>query len=538
MPLPKGVVPRFYQESMFKAAQEALRTHKSILLEAPTGSGKSVLLAMIINAVMEKNELWKRENRVYVIVHQTFLLQQMAGHLDKWRIPHGLITSGKYERPGVTVHVCTYQSLIKRPPEKAPALFIIDEAHRSGSKSYLTLAAKFPKTKIIGVTASPERGDGKGLKYCPGLDFFGKNQGLYQVLIKCPHTMKELTEMGYLSPIKYYAPPLPGIDSVGVSMGDYKPEDIEKFLKEKGVYGDAIDHYEKIAPGTKCLVFNKTVAACYSFAESLNARGYRAAPLEGSQGKKQRADIIKRFESGELTHITTCKLVLEGFDMPSIESVLDLAPTLSRALWHQKKGRLARPAPGKEFGIYIDPVGNVAQNTRAGDIYEIVDWRFHGTGYNKKNRSQAAQDQYCPLCFAYIPPPGNKCPDCGADKVNTPKKEPKSKTMDGELVEVKPIPLYEREGEERKEIQEKISAAIQDKDISGLIEIGKFLVSKKRLPFWIYDKMNTKAKIIDIELLYRIQRQFGYKPGWVRYARSNLKRKKYEDESQYMGFDF
>lgn len=510
----KPVKPRSYQEYIFSEIQGALKIHRSVCVEAPTGSGKSIILAMIINAIMEKNKRWKLNNRVYVVVHQHFLLQQMSNHLDNWRVAHGLITGGKKERIGVDTHVCTIQSLSRRLPKKQPALFIIDECHRSGAKSYLQLAEKFPNAKIIGVTASPERGDGKGLSV--------ETDGLYETLIRCPLSMLELTELEYLSPIKYYAPPLPGIDQVSVKMGDYTPEDIEQFLLQKGVYGDAINHYEKIAPNTKCLVFCKSVKACYNFADALNERGYRAAPLEGKQGKKERREILRRFESGNLTHITTCKLVLEGFDMPSIESILDLSPTLSRGLWHQKKGRLARPAPGKTCGIYIDPVGNVAQCTDTGDIYEVVNWRFHGSDYNKKEISLDARDRYCPVCYAYIPT-GTICPECGAEKNKTPRPEKKEKKIDGDLIEIKPVPMAERDIEDRRSTQDLIAAAIQDDDIKKLYKIALTITTSKKVPLWIYHQMNEKKKIIDIELLYRIQRQLEYKPGWVFFAKKILK---------------
>lgn len=509
---------RSYQEELYNLIKNELKTHKSICVESPTGSGKSVLLASIINAIHEKNNKWKTSNRVYIIVHQHFLLQQMSEHLDKWYVPHGLITGGKKERLGVNTHVCTIQSLSRRPPEKKPALFIIDECHRSGAKSYIELTKKFPDTKIIGVTASPERNDGKGLSF--------KTGGLYEKLIRCPFDMVELTELGYLAPIKYYAPPLPGIETVSIKMGDYSPEEIQSFLLEKGVYGDAIKHYEKIAPNTKCLVFCKSIKACYNFSDSLNERGYRAAPLEGKQSKKTRSEILERFEKGKLTHIVTCKLVLEGFDMPAIESILDLAPTLSRALWHQKKGRLARTFEGKKYGIYIDPVGNVAQNTQTGNIYEKVNWRFDYESYNKKSISVQARDMYCPICYAYIPS-GKTCQECGAEKKIT-RKEKKTKKIDGELVEIVPVPMKDRDIEERKKTQDEIAAAIQDSDITTLYQIALTITTKKKAPLWIYHQMNTKKLFINMELLFRIQRQLGYKPGWVYFAKKLLERKKHE----------
>ena len=509
------VAPRPYQKEIFELTKAALRQHRSVCVEAPTGAGKSVILSMIVHAVDTKNRRRATDNAVYIVVDKTHLLMQMSGHLDKWRIPHGVITGGKYERPGVRYHVCTIQTLRNRPPKRDPALLIFDEAHHM-SPSVIELSRQFPNSKIIGVTASPERLSGRGLatKSDPA--------GIYDELIESPVSMRELTEKGYLAKIDYYAPPVQGLDTLKVVAGEYKTGDVEELIKRRGIYGDAIDHYRKIAPGTKCLVFCRSVAGCHEFADSLNSHGFRAAPLEGGMGARARAKVLRMFKTGELTHLTTCKLVLEGFDLPAIESILDLAPTCSRALWRQKLGRLTRPYPGKEKGIYIDPVGGVITHTSAGDIYEEFDWRFWGSEYNKPEQKSEAADRYCSICYGYIPPPGRRCQNCGAEKKKSEtKKEPER--IDGDLKKVEPVPLSERWGGDRKEIQDAILLAVVDLDIERLRVIGETLTSARRLPFWIYHQIKGNHKIIDVPLLYKIQRSFEYKKGWVYYAREQLK---------------
>jgi superfamily II DNA/RNA helicase len=255
------------------------------------------------------------------------------------------------------------------------------------------------------------------------------------------------------------------------------------------------------------------------------AAGMRAAVLEGNVTNKDRKNIMDLFESGAVQVLVTCKMVLQGVDIPMLLMSVDLAPTLSRMIWRQKVGRVARTYEGKTRGIYLDLVGNIVRATKSGWVYEEIDWRFDSETYNKRTKSLEAADMYCPMCFAYIPPPGTVCPECGATKSDEGRKqkEKEEAKLEGDLVEAKPVPLKDRPIEEQRDFIEAVRSAVKDQDIERLKEIGSAIVTAKKLPFWIYHKMNTKKNIVDIPLLYRIQRSFGYPSGWVWFAKKHCR---------------
>lgn len=172
--LPNGVQPRKYQEQLFTSSRAELRTNRAVCIEAPTGSGKSVLAAMIVDSFEEMNKIWKLERDIYFLVNEIFLLEQFSGHLTKWHIPHDVIGNGKYEGRPVHVHVATVQTLARHPPKNYPALFIVDECQYSTAPQYMELFAKYDKAKIIGITASPEGPGGKGLSVKSGCGIFDK----------------------------------------------------------------------------------------------------------------------------------------------------------------------------------------------------------------------------------------------------------------------------------------------------------------------------------------------------------------------------
>ncbi len=228
---------------------------------------------------------------------------------------------------------------------------------------------------------------------------------------------------------------------------------------------------------------------------------------------------MKNFESGKNQVLVTCKMVQKGADLPSLLLGIDLQPTPSRGLQRQKVGRFTRMSEGKQEAVFLDMVGNhrVFPN---GNIYENIDWNFNSTKYNKKPSGET-QDQYCPLCYAYIPETTTICPDCGAEKIKKKKKPKPEKHLDGDLVEI--VPMAERTGEDKAEVQTAINKALVDNDIEALIKVGRTITNGGKLPFWIYHKLNDKQGIVNIPLLYRIQRSLDYKSSWVYFAKKQIK---------------
>lgn len=520
MPLPNYIQPRKYQFDIFQMIRESLREHRSVCVEAPTGSGKSVLASMIVSSFEDVNKLWKLDRHIVFLVNEIFLLEQFSKHLTKWHIPHDIIGAGYYGGRPVNVHVATIQTLSKHPQNYDIALFIIDECQYSTSNQYIELLNANQNAKVVGITASPEGPGGKGLSLKSGC-------GIFEILIKSPVDMLELTELGYLCPISYWSVPTKDYDDVSMSCGDFKASEIEKLMKEKGVYGDAVTQMERF-PDIKnhILVFAKSVKSCYEMQTIFMSAGYTADVIEGKVTKTNRKKIMKSFEQGEIQILISCKMVLKGVDIPMLRMCIDVAPTQSRMIWKQKVGRLTRPYPGKESGIYLDLVGNILRATRTGYVYELINWRFDSLTYTKRTKVIEAPDVYCPVCFGYIGPNETKCPHCGAvlkkKHIIKPKKE---KKLEGDLVEFKAVPLRDRPPEERKEIQDAIFSAVRDEDIEKLREIGESICQNHtRVPYFVYHKLSHKKKIVDIPLLYKIQRSFGYKKSWVFFARQTVTR--------------
>lgn len=542
MPLPKGITPRQYQIDQFHMIRDAFKRCMAVLAEAPTGSGKSILMSMVVDSFNNLNKKWKLDRHLYFLVDELFLLQQFSDHLEKWEISHDIIGGGEHEGRSVNIHVCTIQSLAKHPPKQEPAFFVVDEAHFSTADRYMDLFNNHPDTKILGLTASPETGSGRGLaaKWLKdGNDLIvideegnriNSGNGIFDILVESPVSMRDLTEIGWLSRIRYFGVPIQGIENLNMLQGEYKPGEVEKLLQERGTFGDAISEMRKF-PDVKShiLFFCKSVKSCYDMETVLHSHAYTAEVLEGKLTKKQRKSVMRNFASGKTQILVTCKMVLKGVDLPFLLLACDLSPTPARSTQRQKVGRGTRPYEDKKTGfvkesfIYLDMVGN-HRVFPGSDIYAKIEWNFYSSKYNKKPAG-TGEENTCPLCFALLPIGINICPECGAERKKVPKKEKKGKHLDGDLVEINPVPLSEREGEDLADVQKKISAAIVDKNIEALIKIGRTITTGRNLPFWIYWRLSEKENIVDIPLLYRIQRSLGYKSYWVQHAKKNIRSK-------------
>ncbi|MCK5600675.1 DEAD/DEAH box helicase family protein [Candidatus Pacearchaeota archaeon] len=517
-----------HQKSLFDDIRNAFRKHRSVLAVSATGSGKSIIMHSVVDSFLSLNKKFKYDRHIYFIVDEKFLLYQFSEHLTKTGIAHDIIGDSKREGRPVNCHVCLIQTLSKHHPKNEPYLFVIDEAHLSTSDRFMNLFEKYPDCKILGFTATDETSSGKGLSRESG-------NGIYDISVKAPVTMRELTEgitetdeagvtttETFLTPVKCYGIPIKGIETLHMQTGEYKSSDVDKLLKDRGTFGDAITEMRKFPDiQNHILFFCRSVAACYEMEIILHANNYTAEVLEGKLTRKERKSVMKNFSSSKTQVLITCKMVQKGADLPKLLMGVDIQPTPSRGTQRQKIGRLTRKAEGKEFAILLDMVGN-HRVFPGGDIYAEWESNFDSTKYNKKPSGET-QDQYCPLCYAYIPTGTKICPDCGAEKVVRVKKEKHGKHIDGELVEIAPVPLSERTDDDKKEVQSQINKALVDNDIEALILIGKELTTGKKLPFWLYFKLNDKKGIINIPLLYRIQRSLNYKSSWVYFAKKQIK---------------
>lgn len=404
---------RDYQQTAVDSIRAAYAEGaRAPLFVAPTGSGKTVTFAYIAHHGTQ------RGTRICIVVHRRELIRQTCRTLGAFGVPHGVIAPG-HRATGHSVQVASVQTLVRRdaPPFD---LMILDEAHHAAAGSWQRVAQAQPQARILGVTATPCRLDGKGLG------------NVFDRLILGP-SIKQLTAAGHLSPARVFAPAqaldLKGIRTRG---GDYAREQLEGMLNSRAITGCAVEHYRRHCDGYPAIAFCASVAHAEAVAEQFRAEGYRAASIDGSMQPDQRDGLVADLDHGRLSVLTSCDLINEGFDVPRVSAAILLRPTKSLGLHMQQIGRALRPYPGKEHAVILDHVGNVL---RHGMPDADRQWSLD-RGVEQEAREDAGQPaaRQCPACFA-VHEWAPACPYCGA-LYPAPAPRPAPKQQAGELVEM------------------------------------------------------------------------------------------------------
>nr|DAQ97769.1 MAG TPA: Chromatin remodeling complex ATPase [Caudoviricetes sp.] len=331
---------RPYQQAALTAVlDEWDRGVDKTLLVLPTGTGKTI----VFSAVAE--EAVKHGGRVLILAHRGELLDQAA---DKLRKATGLVSAlekaessclGSWYRVAVgSVQSLQRQSRLDRFSPDYFSTIIIDEAHHCLSDSYQRVLSHFKSAHVLGVTATPDRGD-------------MRNLGQYFETLAYEYTLPQAIRDGYLTPIKALTVPLRlDLSSVGVQNGDFKAGDLGTALDP---YLDAIaDEMLKNCADRKTAVFLPLVKTSKKFRDILNAKGFRAAEVNGESD--DRAEILRDFEAGKYNVLCNSMLLTEGWDCPSVDCVIVLRPTKVRSLYSQMVGRGTRLFPGKDHLLLLD----------------------------------------------------------------------------------------------------------------------------------------------------------------------------------------
>lgn len=313
--------------------------YRKTLLVLPTGCGKTVVFSSVTENQVNKG------HRVLIMAHRGELLDQAADKLKEASGLDSVLEKAESTSLGsfLPVTVGSVQSLAQ---EKRLARFpndyfqdiIVDEAHHCLSDSYRRVLDHFPDANILGVTATPDRGDMKNLG-----EFFDSKAYEY--------SMTEAIREGYLCPIKAQMIPLElDIADVGISSGDFSAGEI----------GHALEPYlQKIAVemanycrGRKTVVFLPLIATSQKFCAMLNNIGLRAAEVNGNSD--DRSEVLADFEAGRYDVLCNSMLLTEGWDCPSVDCIVILRPTKIRSLYQQMVGRGMRLAPGKDHLLLLD----------------------------------------------------------------------------------------------------------------------------------------------------------------------------------------
>ena len=504
---------RDYQAQLITAARQELKTHRTVMIQLPTGGGKTHIFASITTMAHARN------NRVWIIVPRNELLDQASEHLSRHRVPHGIINANSNESRAYKVHIVSKDTLIRRYEsiKNWPDLLIFDEAHLFLDRQIEIVSHLPAKSKVIGFTATPERLDGRGLS------------DLYQVLLQGP-SVRDLAELNYLTDLKYFGIPISGLETIKTTGTEYNIEDLDDLFKKRAIYGSAISHYRSIADGKPALVFCRSVKIAAETAQRFCDAEYNFEHVEGKMNKRKRNMIFDGLRTGKIHGITSCELATYGLDIPRIEVIIMLRPTLSRTLYYQMIGRGLRPSEGKTECIILDHVANLHEH---GHPFQDYEWKFNGHEKRKRSKKGVLPDtlKLCDKCFLYFI--GDTCPHCGGKR--DPKSRKKYKEIDGRLIEIQgPVPLAERDPEEKREYQDRIITAInnyREKETTGEIDPGaigellKIADELGRSVMWIYWKLSESwtdkkgiehaRRTVNTPLLHEIARQKQYKPGWV-----------------------
>ncbi|MFM2158571.1 MAG: hypothetical protein RLZZ124_1045, partial [Cyanobacteriota bacterium] len=365
-----------------------------------------------------------RGSRICILVHRQELVDQSSRSLHAIGCNHGVIAAGYRQDLSHTVQVASVQTLARRL-HQIPAgffqLLIVDEAHHAVAGTWAKVLEHHQGGHVLGVTATPERLDGRGLG------------DQFETLIEGPDA-GWLTEQGFLVPARVFAPP--GIDLSAVRRFDTAKgrHDSDEILRQGQAMGDAVSHYRRtIEPehnGT-AIAFCCSVAHADALAEAFRSQGIAAARLDGAMDRGERRRMINDLGAGTLKVLTSCDIISEGTDIPSVTGAVLLRPTDSLGLHLQQIGRVLRPAPGKRHAIVNDHVGN---SLRHGLPTDPREWSLEGRTKRKRAASDALPVKVCDQCFSTLPSAEPVCPICGF--VFPPPARRELVTVDGDLQEL------------------------------------------------------------------------------------------------------
>lgn len=333
---------RPYQEEAKQAIFEQWKQgNRKTLLVLATGLGKTIVFCSTIEQCVKEGQ------RALILAHRGELLTQAAEKLHKTT---GLIASLEKAESSclgdparvVVGSVQTMQSdkRLARFPKDYFHTIVVDEAHHALSDGYQRVLEHFPDAQVLGVTATPDRGD-------------KRNLGQYFDSIAYQYDIAEGIRDGYLSPIRALTVPLSiDLTDVSVQAGDYSSGDLGEALEP---YLEQIaDAMQEHCRGRKTIVFLPLVATSQKFRDILESRGFRAEEVNGTDSPESRKAKLHAFESGQLDVLCNSMLLTEGFDCPSIDCVICLRPTKVRSLYTQIVGRGTRLHPGKDYCLILD----------------------------------------------------------------------------------------------------------------------------------------------------------------------------------------
>ena len=340
---------RDYQIEICEKVNGAFEAHRSVMMQMPTGTGKTVVLASLVKQYLNRDA----DCSVLIVAHRIELIEQTGTFLNHFGIDYGVIAGGK--RPAVLkrVMVASVQTLSKNLDiDLSPSLVVIDEAHHALAKTYQMLWAAWPEAKFLGLTATPYRMSGDGFT------------DLFEVLVDS-WSVKQFIADGWLSPYDYYSirpdsEEQQEIDSLKKrgADGDFQMKELREKLDVRPSIERLFESFERFAFDKKGIIYAIDIAHAEHIAEFYRLQGVKAVAISSKTPAKERAEVIRTFkDENRIQILVSVDLFSEGFDCPDVEFIQMARPTLSLAKYLQMVGRGLRPCHGKQCCTIIDNVG-------------------------------------------------------------------------------------------------------------------------------------------------------------------------------------
>jgi superfamily II DNA or RNA helicase len=412
------IVLRDYQQQLLADLRAALKVHRRVCAVMPTGAGKGQTIGAIARGAAGKGR------RVLVLAHRAELIEQLTGTVRAWGLEADVIAPG-LRLQGRQVAVGSVQTVARRLEQlPRPDLIIQDEAHHLvAGNVWGRIIEAWPDAHLIGKTATPERLDGKGLGVEAG--------GYFEALVLGP-SAAWLVEQGWLARPKVFSWPGARNSKLRRRMGEFDLEQAARAYGGRAAIGDAVSHYQRrLHPGT-AICFCCTIEHAEQMAAAFRAAGIRAAAVSGGTPAEERKRLIAGLGTGEVEVLTSCMIISEGTDIPSVGGAILMRPTASLSLYLQMVGRALRPALGKQEAVILDHVGNAHRHGLPTDERE---WNLAG---RRRREGVSIPIKDCPVCFCSCPSAAQVCPDCGHLFLTDERDEQRRglQQLEGELVEI------------------------------------------------------------------------------------------------------
>lgn len=434
---------REYQQELIEKIFNALDSgYTAPCVVLPCGGGKSVILAEIA-------KLYTLTGRqVLFLVHRKELCEQIFNTFVKYGVDMSLC------------RISMVQTIVRRlHREPKPDLIITDENHHSLAKTYKKIYEHYNGVPRIGVTATPERINGDGLKDVNDILIVGV-------------TAKWLIDNNYLSPYDYYAP-IVKMPKFRTRNGDFLQSEVASFFdkNKKKIYGDTIKHYRRLADGKQAICYLPTVEFSEQTAKEFIKNGIPSAHIDGTTPKTVRDKIINDFRNGTIKILCNVDIVSEGFDVPDCECVILLRPTKSLILYTQQSMRCMRYKEGKR-AIIIDHVNNIE---RFGFPDREREWTLEG--HKKRKGTQEQPLKICKNCFAAVPISTRVCPICQTEFEFA---NNETRTVDVKLVKI-------------TQAKERVKHYLSAQECKNVEELSQFAKLHGYKPGWVYYQQKARG---------------------------------------------